>query len=82
MTKILCPCVECIHNGKRNVCNADKVELKWRNMATVNEGRVDMWICKQYELSEFAKRIDKEFVDNLERIEKKYAEPQANEEQE
>lgn len=65
MTKILCPCTECIHNGKRNVCNADKVELKWQNMATVNEGRVDMWVCKQYELSEFAKKIDKEFADYL-----------------
>lgn len=63
MTKNLCPCVECIHNGKRNVCNAVKVELKWRNMATVNEGRVDMWVCKQYELSEHAKKIEKEIAD-------------------
>ena len=26
-------------------------------MATVNEGRVDMWICDKYELSEEAKNI-------------------------
>ena len=63
MSKIICPCVECIHNGQHSVCNADKVELKWRNMATVNEGRVDMWICKQYELSEYAKKIETIFKD-------------------
>lgn len=74
MTKILCPCIECIHNGNHYVCNAKKVELKYRNMATVNEGRVDMWVCKQYELSEYAKRIDKEFA--------KFFEPQESEVQE
>jgi len=63
MSKIICPCVECMHNGKRSICNADKVELKWRNMATVNEGRVDMWVCKQYELSEHTKKIEKQIAD-------------------
>lgn len=62
MSKIICPCVECIHNGKRSVCNADKVELKWRNMATVNEGRVDMWVCTKYELSDYAKKINKDIA--------------------
>lgn len=60
MTKILCPCVECIYHGeKNNVCKAKDVKLTFRNMATVNEGRVDMWICNKYELSEFAKAIEK-----------------------
>lgn len=63
MSKVICPCVECIHNGKHYVCKADKVEFKYRNMATVNEGRVDMWICKQYELSEYAKKIEAELKD-------------------
>ena len=58
MSKVICPCVECIHNGNHYVCKADKVEFKYRNMATVNEGRVDMWICRQYELSEYAKKIE------------------------
>lgn len=58
MSKVICPCVECIHNGKHYVCKAKKIEFTYRNMATVNEGRVDMWICKQYELSEYAKRIE------------------------
>lgn len=60
MSKIICPCAECDHNGEHYVCNADKVEFKYRNMATVNEGRVDMWVCKQYKLSKDAKRIEDE----------------------
>ena len=42
--KVYCPCAECQYN-KKNKCSADELKLKWRNMATVNEGRVDMWIC-------------------------------------
>lgn len=61
MSKIICPCVECIHNDN-SVCNADNVELKWRNMATVNEGRIDMWICKKYESSDYAKKIKEDIV--------------------
>ena len=34
-------------------------------MATVNEGRVNMWICNQYELTEEAKEIDKIIKDYL-----------------
>ena len=65
MSKVICPCIECIYNGKHNVCKADKVEFKYRNMATVNEGRVDMWICKQYELSEDAKNIEAFFIEKM-----------------
>lgn len=64
MSKIICPCVECIHND-HSVCNADKVELKWRNMATVNEGRVDMWVCTKYELSDYAKKIKKDITNAI-----------------
>jgi len=49
MPKVYCPCVECKYHGRVNNCKAEKLILKWRNMATVNEGRVDMWICDQYE---------------------------------
>lgn len=48
MVSITCPCVECIYNGRGNKCRADKINLAYRNMATVNEGRVDMWICDKY----------------------------------
>ncbi|MBQ9589281.1 MAG: hypothetical protein IJR29_03750 [Butyrivibrio sp.] len=66
MTAITCPCVECIHNGKRYKCTAEKINFKYRNMATINEGRVDMWICNQYELTEEAKKIE-EMMKNINR---------------
>ena len=59
MVSITCPCSECIYNGKRYKCTAKSINLKYRNMATVNEGRVDKWICDKYELSEEAKNIQK-----------------------
>ena len=61
MVSITCPCVECIYNGKRYKCTAKAINLKYRNMATVNEGRVDMWICDKYELTESAKRVQRYF---------------------
>ena len=62
MTKITCPCVECVHNGNRYRCNADKINLKYRNMVTVSEGRVDMWICDRYEIDERTKELVNEFM--------------------
>ena len=56
MTKVWCPCVECVHNDK-NRCKAKELKFKYRNMATVNEGRVDMWVCDKYEMSDYSKRI-------------------------
>ena len=60
MVSITCPCVECIHN-ERYKCKCKSINLKYRNMATVNEGRVDMWICDKYELSEESKQIKQLF---------------------
>lgn len=56
MTKVWCPCVECVNN-KDNRCKAKELKFKWRNMATVNEGRVDMWVCDQYMISESSQQI-------------------------
>lgn len=39
-----------------------KVEFIFRNMATVNEGRIDMWVCKQYELSDETKALMNNFI--------------------
>ena len=67
---ITCPCMECKHNGRGHKCKADKINLKFKNMATVNEGRVDMWICDRYELSEEAQKLDmnfREYLDSLRR---------------
>ena len=61
MVSVSCPCVECVNHGRGHKCRAKNINLKWRNMATVNEGRVDMWICDKYELSDWAKKIDENF---------------------
>ena len=45
MTKIICPSVECKHCNDNHICTAKQVNLTYRNMVTVNEGRVDMMIC-------------------------------------
>ena len=34
-------------------------------MATVNEGRVDMWVCNKYEKSDFFKRFEGDFKNNF-----------------
>ena len=62
MVSVTCPCVECVHNGRRNKCTAKNISLTFRNMATVNEGRVDMWVCNMYEKSEFSKRFEEDFI--------------------
>ena len=62
MTKIICPCTDCVHNGNRYVCKCKEVSLIFRNMATVNEGRQDLWVCKQYEKSARAKELEDKFA--------------------
>jgi hypothetical protein len=64
MVSITCPCIECKYNGKGHKCTAKAINLTYRNIATVNEGRVNMWICDKYELSEFAKQVD-ESINNF-----------------
>lgn len=75
-TVIICPNDECINNsgaGKGYVCQLDKISLIYRNMATLNEGRVDMWVCKSYEpdeeykkYDEYLKRAMKQYIDKKE----------------
>ena len=62
MVSVTCPCVECIHNGRKNKCTAKNISLTFRNMATVNEGRVDMWVCNKYEKSDFCKELEAELI--------------------
>ena len=66
MVSITCPCIECIYNGRGYKCTAKAINLKYRNMATVYEGRIDMWICDKYELSEDAKQMQ-EFLNNIQK---------------
>ena len=58
MVSVTCPCVECVHNGRRNKCTAKNISLTFRNMATVNDGRVDMWVCNMYEKSEYYRKFE------------------------
>ena len=64
MVSITCPCAECRYNGRAYKCTAKAINLAYRNMATVNEGRVDMWICDKYELFDSAKRVQHFFEQN------------------
>ena len=64
MVSITCLCNDCKYNGRANKCTAKSINMKYRNMLTVNEGRVDMWVCDMYELSEIAKRVQKFFDEN------------------
>ena len=39
-----------------------KVELSFWNVATVNDGRRDFWVCKNYEMSDEAKALEDNFL--------------------
>ena len=65
MVSVTCPCGECIHNGARYKCTAKNIKLTFRNMATVNEGIVNMWVCNQYELSDEAKEMERLFKQQI-----------------
>ena len=57
MPSIICGSLDCKYNGYDCKCMADKVKFTYRNMATVNEGRVDMWVCDKYSMDDESKRI-------------------------
>lgn len=57
MTKITCPCSDCIYNSDNHICKAKSINLTCRSMVTVNNGLVDMWICDKYKLSPVAEQI-------------------------
>ena len=61
MTKVKCPCVECKYNGKKSQCTCKEISLTWRSLATVNEGRQEVWVCKQYEEAEWAEELREKF---------------------
>ena len=62
--KVVCPCVECKYNGKRNQCQAAKINLSGHGVHTKWEGYQHFWKCKTFELSDRAKEIFK-FIENL-----------------
>lgn len=58
MKRPKCACLECKHNNDRYLCNADRPVFSFANILTVNNGRMDVWICKTYEMSERTKEIE------------------------
>lgn len=57
MAKVICAACECKHNDK-GICVAKEINLSQGNINTVWEGRQDVWWCKMFEMSDFAKEID------------------------
>lgn len=59
MPKLFCGASDCIYNNNRNRCTAKEVSLNDLSVMTLWEGRQHLWRCKQYEMSEEAKKIEK-----------------------
>lgn len=55
MTQITCACLDCKFCKENAQCTAKEIKLSWGNIATVWEGRQDVWWCKSYEMSDEAK---------------------------
>lgn len=56
--KVTCPCIECKFNDNLK-CTCKVINLTFRSMNTINEGRVNMWVCDKYELSNEAEEMFK-----------------------
>ena len=58
MTKIYCGACDCKYNGDKGRCTAKKISLADSYYNTVYEGYKHFNICKTYEKSDWAKRVD------------------------
>lgn len=47
MTKITCACFDCKYCNPNAECTAKEIKLTSGNIATVWEGRQDVWWCKE-----------------------------------
>lgn len=59
MTKITCTCFDCKYCNQNAECEAKEIKLTSGNIATLWEGRQDVWWCKSFEMSEEAKKTYK-----------------------
>ena len=59
MPKLKCASWDCVWNDTENQCRAKEVSLNDLSIMTLWEGRQHLWRCKQYEMSEEAKKIEK-----------------------
>lgn len=56
MATVYCAAVECEHND-RNICRAKKINLSEGRVHTAHQGFLQVWTCRQYEMSDNAKRL-------------------------
>ena len=54
---VYCAAVDCKYNSDTNRCTAKSISLYSHSVMTVWEGRQEFWRCKNYELSDEAKRL-------------------------
>ncbi len=54
---VYCAAFDCKYNGRTNRCTAKRITLSWHSVMTVWEGRQEFWRCKNYEVSDEAKRL-------------------------
>jgi hypothetical protein len=55
VTEITCACFDCKFCDDNAKCTAKEIKITFGNIATVWEGRQDVWWCKSFEMSEEAK---------------------------
>ena len=60
MPKVICPCIDCKYNDDNHRCKANYLRLKFHSLTTVYEGRMNVWVCDKYELSEDVVALKKE----------------------
>ena len=58
---VYCAADDCIYNGNKHHCTAKSINLSDGYWHTVNEGFKHFNICKTYEKSEEADRLEKAF---------------------
>lgn len=56
MAKVWCAEIECKHN-RNNMCRRKEVKFSAGHVHTIHQGFLHVWQCKDYELSEDAKKI-------------------------
>lgn len=59
MPKVICAAYDCIWNDVNNQCRAKKINLSDNYIMTVHEGRQHFNKCRNYEMSDEAKRTAK-----------------------
>ena len=57
MPIVYCAAIECKHHDDNNRCRAKTINLSEALLHTVWNGVQQVWKCKQFELSDEAKRI-------------------------